>query len=161
MRPFLFACLLLCALMSCRPAQDLYLYEVNEVSVNQSGVEKNNPKSDLEFISLAYADLLGQTISDQKLNRMVAAYTSLGDKELIADILIRNLLNQPAADLPTDTEMRADLEGFIRDTYKKFYVREPGQYELWYLRDLIEGDDSISPEMVYYAFLTSDEYRFF
>ena len=161
MRPILSAFLLLCTIISCRPAQDLYLYEVNEVGVNQSGVEKNNPKSDLEFISLAYADLLGQTISDQELNRMVAAYTSLGDKELIADILIRNLLNQPAAALPTDTEMRTDLEGFIRDTYKKFFVREPGQYELWYLRDLIEGDADISPEMVYYAFLTSDEYRFF
>ena len=39
-------------MVSCQSGQDVYLYEVNEVEVSQSGVEKNNPKADLEFISL-------------------------------------------------------------------------------------------------------------
>lgn len=141
--------------------EDVYLYEVDQVSVNQPGVNKANQKSDLEFLSLAYADLFGTTISADNLNIMVQAYASMGDKNLIADIIIRNLLNTPGARIPTDAEMRADVDGFISETYKKFYIREPGEYEVWYLKQLIEEDSDFSPEMIYYAFLTSDEYRYY
>lgn len=141
--------------------EDVYLYEVNPVEVNQPGVEKANQKSDLEFLSLAYADLFGTTISSIQLNVMVQAYESMGDKTLIADIIIRNLLSSPGANIPTDASMRNDLDGFINDTYKKFFIRLPGEYESWYLNQLITEDPDFSPEMVYYAFLTSDEYRYY
>lgn len=147
-------------LFSC-DQDDLYLYEVNPVEVTQPGVEKANQKSDLEFLSLAYADLFGTTISASQLNVMVQSYESMGDKALIADIIIRNLLNAPDAQIPTDAAMRSDLEGFINDTYKKFFIRLPGEYENWYLKQLITEDSDFSPEMVYYAFLTSDEYRYY
>lgn len=141
--------------------EDIYLYEVNPVAVNQPGVEKSNQKSDLEFLSLAYADLFGTTISSIQLNTMVQAYESLGDKTLIADIIIRNLLSAPGAKIPTNAEMRADPDEFINQTYKKFFIRLPGEYERWYLNQLITEDPDFSPEMVYYAFLTSDEYRYY
>lgn len=147
-------------LLSC-DQEDIYLYEVNPVEVNQPGVEKANQKSDLEFLSLAYADLFGTTISSIQLNVMVQAYESMGDKSLIADIIIRNLLNTPGAKIPTDAAMRNDLNEFINDTYKKFFIRLPGEYESWYLNQLITEDPDFSPEMVYYAFLTSDEYRYY
>lgn len=147
-------------LFSCQQ-EDIYLYEINPVEVNQAGVDKVNQKSDLEFLSLAYADLFGTTISSTGLTVMVQAYESMGDKTLIADIIIRNLLNTPGANIPTDVEMRNDLETFIDDTYKKFFIRFPGEYESWYLNQLITEDPDFSPEMVYYAFLTSDEYRYY
>lgn len=148
-------------LWACKPTENIYLYEVNDVSVTQSGIDKKNPKSDLEFISLAYSDLFGKTIPENSLQSMVLAYNAMGDKALIADLIIRNMLNSPEADVPTNQEMRADVEGFIVATFKKFYVREPGEYELWYFRSLIDGDSQITPEIIYYAFLTSDEYRFY
>lgn len=141
--------------------EDVYLYEVNPVEVNQPGVEKANQKSDLEFLSLAYADLFGTTISSSQLNVMVQSYESMGDKTLIADIIIRNLLNTPGAKIPTDAAMRSDLDRFINETYKKFFIRLPGEYESWYLKQLITEDTDFGPEMVYYAFLTSDEYRYY
>lgn len=148
-------------LIACKPVEDLYVYEVNEVEVTQSGIDKNTPKSDLEFISLAYADLFGKTIENDALQSMVLAYNSLGDKALISDLIIRNMLNRPEADIPSSQEMRADIDGFIIATFKKFYVREPGEYELWYFRTLIDADPGITPEIIYYAILTSDEYRFY
>ena len=149
-----------CMLMSCQ-SDKLYLYEVNPVEVKQAGVEKQNLKSDLEFLSLAYADLFGKTLPDALLNSMIAAYASVGDKSLMADIIIRNLLNSPDANVPDDADMRADVRGFITETYKKFYVREPGEYELWYFENLINSNSDIRPEIIYYAFLTSDEYRYY
>ncbi|MEM7367936.1 MAG: hypothetical protein AAF587_05000 [Bacteroidota bacterium] len=157
--PLIAFALLVC---SCsKDVQDIYLYEVQQVDVSQSGVEKNNLKSDLEFISLAYSDLLDETISNQNLNRMILAYTSVGDKELIADILIRNLLNSPNANIPSNDVMRSDVDQFILDIYGKLFVREPNEYEAWFLKDMIDNDPDLTPEMIFYAFLTSDEYRYF
>ena len=148
-------------LMSCAPTEQVYLYEVNEVEVRQAGVEKNTLKGDLEFISLAYSDLFGTTLTENQLLVLVTGYNAMGDKGLIADVIIRNFLNNPAADVPGVQEMKADVPAFIRETYRRFYVREPGEYELWYFENLIATDDSITPEIIFYAFLTSDEYRYF
>lgn len=138
-----------------------YLYEVNQVTVSESDISKENLKSELEFLSLAYNDLFGTTLTENQLFSLAQAYSSLGDKNLIVDILIRNFLNAPGANVPSSQAMRSDINRFITDTYKKFYVREPGEYELWYLRSLIQNDPDMTPEMLYYAFLTSDEYRFY
>lgn len=148
-------------LSSCSKTDKLYLYEVNEVEVTKPGVDKNSLKSDLEFISLAYSDLFGTTLTENQLLTLVTGYNALGDKGLIADVIIRNFLNNAAADVPTVQEMKADVPAFITATYRRFYVREPGEYELWYFENLIASDDDITPEIIYYAFLTSDEYRYF
>lgn len=147
-------------LLGCQQ-EDIYVYEVNPVDVTQAGIDKVNLKSDLEFLSLAYADLFGTTIPSSTLNVMMQSYESVGDKSLIADIIIRNLLNSPTASIPTDAEMRGDIDQFINETYKKFYIRLPGEYEYWFLEKFITEDQDVSPEMVYYAFLTSDEYRYY
>ena len=141
--------------------EKVYVYEVNEVEVNQTGISKDNLKSDLEFLSLAYSDLFGRTITEDQLNAITIGYNALGDRALIADIIVRNMLNDPAAAVPTSQSMRSDLDQFIEDTYLKFYVREPGEYERWQLKQMIEGDSEITSEMIYYAFLTSDEYRYY
>lgn len=150
-------------LISCGgPTQeDIYLYEVNEVEVNQAGVDKDNPKAELEFISLVYSDLFGGNVSQGEIDAIIVAYASLGDKELITDLVIRNMLNDGRASLPSEGEMRSDIDKFIVDTYVKFYIREPNAYEKWELKRIIEADPDMTPEMIYYAFLTSDEYRFF
>ena len=145
----------------CQQPQDVYIYEVNEVAVKQQSADKQNLKSDLEFLSLAYSDLFGEPIPNNILNQMLQAYQSLGDKALIADILIRNMLNEPNASVPSDADMRSDIKQFVEDTYLLFYVRQPSDYERWYFEELISSQSDITPEMVYYAFLTSDEYRFF
>ncbi|MEM6347293.1 MAG: hypothetical protein AAF927_25610 [Bacteroidota bacterium] len=148
-------------MISCQGGQDVYLYEVNELEVSGTNLEKSNLKTDLEFLSLAYSDLFGTTISENALNQLVNSYNAVGDKQLIADYIILNMLEAPGASIPSDQEMRADVDAFIKDTYKKFFVREPSEYERWYLQQLIEQDTEISPEQMYYAFLTSDEYRYY
>lgn len=153
--------LILCLCLVACKEDKFYVFEVNPVEVTQTGVDKNNLKSDLEFLSLAFSDLFGESISQEVLANMVNAYTSKGDKQLIADLIIRNMLERPEAEVPTSNQMRQDIDLFIQQTYKKFYVRDPGEYERWYFKNLIENDPDITPEMIYYSFLSSDEYRFF
>ncbi|MGB3948405.1 MAG: hypothetical protein WBM13_10495 [Bacteroidia bacterium] len=147
---------------SCKKAAPTtYIYGVNGVGVTQDGVSKPNVKSTVEFISIAYSDLFGNTINQATLTDLSTAYVSFADKKLIEDMIIRNFLNTPGIDIPTLTEMNASLPTFIINSYKKFYNREPNEFELWQMQNLIESDSTITPELVYYAFMTSNEYRYY
>ena len=139
----------------------IYTYGVNDVTVEQPGAIKPNVKSDLEVLSIAYTDLFATSIAPDKLEAMARSYQSFGDKRLVVEMVILNFLNDPNVVIPTDAAMRADVEAFVDATYKKFYVREPSAFERWFVSDLIRDDATLTPDVVYYAFMTSAEYRFY
>ena len=141
--------------------EKLTVYDVNDLEITQPGADKPNVKSDEEFISIAYSDLFGTTISRDQLDVLSLAYVSFGDKRLIIDMIIRNFLNEPTADIPTALEMNADPEKFVTDAFRKFLIREPNEFEKWYISNLIISDTAVSPEVVYYGFMTCNEYRFY
>ncbi len=136
-------------------------YELEEIKLYSSASEKKNLKSDEQFISILYTDVFGKSISNDQLRNMNKAYASIGDKSLIIDIFIKSLLTDPAADLPSDTEMRADEQKFIEETYKRFLVRKPTGQEIWFLTNQIRKNPSLTALDIYYALLTSDEYRYY
>lgn len=139
----------------------IYTYDVDDVTVQQPGAIKPNVKSDLEVLSIAYADLFGTTIPADELEAMALSYQSFGDKRLVMDMVILNFLNDPNVIIPTDAAMRSDIDAFVDATYRKFFVREPSAFERWYVGDLIRDDAGLTPDIVYYAFMTSAEYRFY
>ena len=147
-------------LSSCKK-EVIYTYEVNDVDVSQPGAAKPNVKSDLEVLSIAYSDLFGSTIPADKLEALALTYQSFGDKRLVMDMVILNFLNDPNVVIPTDGAMRANVEAFVDASYRKFYVREPSAFERWFVSDLIRKDATLTPDLVYYAFMTSVEYRFY
>ncbi len=150
------------ALTSCKKeANKSYIYDVNNVGVSQDGVAKPNVKSTVEFISIAYSDLYGNTIDQTKLTDLGTAYNAFGDKKLIEDLIIRNFLNATGVSIPTVAVMNTDVNQFVVNTYKKFYNREPNEFELWQMKSLIQTDANTTPELVYYAFMTSNEYRYY
>jgi hypothetical protein len=141
--------------------ETIFTYDVNDVTVQQPGTIKPNVKSDLEVLSIAYSDLFGTTIPADLLEATALSYQSFGDKRLVMDMVILNLLNEPGVIIPTDAAMRTDIEGFVDDCYHKFLVREPSAFERWFVSDLIRDDAGLTPDIVYYAFMTSAEYRFY
>lgn len=141
--------------------ETIYTYEVNAVDVSQPGASKPNVKSDLEVLSIAYSDLFGSTIPADKLEALALSYQSFGDKRLVMEMVILNFLNDPSVNIPTDAAMRGDVEGFVEGCYRKFFVREPSAFERWYVSDQIRKDTGLTPDLVYYAFMTSVEYRFY
>lgn len=147
-------------LESCKKETNV-VYEVNESTVNTFGNPKERIKTTVEFISIAYQDLFGSTISAQKLASLSVAYTAFGDKKLIEDMIIKNFINQPNTTIPTPAYMQGDKKKFIAETYKKIYNRNPGEYEIWFLEKQITDNSSLTPKMIYYALMTSDEYRYY
>ena len=138
-----------------------HIFGVNDVTVSQDGVNKPNVKSTTEFISIAYSDIFGTTIDQNTLLELSYAYIAFSDKKLIEDMIIRNFLNQSGVTIPSQSEMTSDVGQFVRDTYKKFYNREPNEFEKWQVAELINNDGNMTPELAYYSFMTSNEYRYY
>ena len=113
------------------------IYDVNDVNVNKPDANKDYVKSLTEFISIAYTDLFGQNISQAQLQTLAVPYSGFGDLKLIEDLIIKNFLNAPSVIVPTDAEMRANVDQFISDTYQKFFNRYPNELELWHMKNLM------------------------
>ena len=73
-------------------------------------------------------------------------------------MIIRNFLNTTGIVIPASTIMRADINAFVNSSYQKFLNRTPNSYEKWFVSNVIQSDTSISPVLVYYSFMTSNEY---
>jgi len=145
---------------SCKKETD-YIYGVTDVDLYPPGADKPNVKSTTEFISIAYSDIFGTTIPQDKLIKLQLAYSAFGDQKLIEELVVRNFLNQPANAIPTQAEMSANPEQFIKDTYIKFFSRKPDEYEFYYFKTTLAQDPALTPELVYYAMMTSNEYRYY
>lgn len=161
---FYLSCLILFPLViflsGCKK-EEVVTYGVNDVDIAQPGANKPHVKTDLEVISIAYSDLFGTSIPSQELDVLSLAYQSFGDKRMVIDMIILNYLNSPNVQLPTDAAMRGDITAFVKDCYRKFFVRQPTAFEAWFVADLISKDAAIGPDLVYYSFMTSAEYRFY
>lgn len=138
-----------------------YIYEVDQQELYQSASEKKTLKTTTQFIAIAYNDLFGTSITNSELNKFDIALQALGDKGVIQDMVIKSLINRSGVQIITDAAMRADVATFVDVTYLRFFNRKPTEFEVWKLKDLIEKNADISPRMVYYSLMTSDEYRYF
>lgn len=147
-------------LASCKK-ENVFIYGIEDVKVSRSNSTKENLKNEIEFISIAYADIFGTSPNQSSLNALSVIYLSFGDKKLIEDLIIKNMLNSPSAEIPTDQEMRTDIALFISNAYLKLYNRQPDEFEAWKLNELISSDISLTAQMVYYSMMTSDEYRYY
>lgn len=152
---------LLFILNACKEETE-YQYGVNDVSVSQEGTEKTNRKSTAEFISIAYSDLYGTAIPQTKLVNLSIVYSSFGDLNVIEERIISNFLNDSThIHLPPSVSVNGDTSQFIVNTYRKFYNRNPNEFEKYKWTEMIRSNVSITPATIYFTFMTSDEYRFY
>ncbi len=153
--------LLLIVLSSCK-RDPSYIFEVNDVTVTASTGEKNRLKTDIEFVSIAHADIFGSSISSNDLENIVTTYKSFGDKSLTIEMIIRKFIDDGGTNITAiDRSSKTSIESFVINTYKKLYNREPDAFEKWYLSDLIANDDVINAEIVYFSMMTANEYRYY
>lgn len=140
---------------------DNVIYQLNDVVVYQSNVEKVKQKTPTQYISILFSDLFNTQISNNDLSELSTLYLAIGDKGMANELLLTHWLVTPGVVVPTDQTMRADVDQFVIDTYVRFFQRLPTEYEKHYLVDEIEDDTLLTPEAVYIAFALSNEYQFY
>ena len=146
-------------LSACTKDNKKYIYKIEDVEIMEPGALKPSVKTSTEYISIAYSDIFGSTISTDLLNDLKKNYISFGDVGVTEDLIIRNFLNNSAAQIPSKAEMNNNIKQFVIDAYKKVYNRTPNEYEQWFLTNHIQNNSDVTPEVVYYSLMTSNEYR--
>ena len=138
------------------------VYQVQNQVLYQNSSQKTNLKTTNQFISIAYNDLYNASISTVQLNNLNLCLEAFGDQATMEDIIVKNLLNNGGVSMPDSATMMADLPTFINQTYIRFYNRQPTAQEVWKMQSLIlQPGSNINPKMIYYAMLTSTEYRYY
>lgn len=140
---------------------DNVIYELDDVPVYSSNVQKTKQKSPTQYISILYSDLFNKSIPTTELTELGELSLAMGDKGMANELLLTHYYNDPTVVIPTNAQMRADVNQFVEDTYIRFYLRFPTEYEKYYLADLINNDPALTPENIYTAFALSNEYYFY
>lgn len=151
--------LLAITIASCKKEKTI-LYGVDDVTLAQENGVKDNIKNTTEFISIGYADLTGSNISQSDLVILNTLYNAFGDKKMIEERIILNLIDYSGVNIPVIPSVSGDTLAFIVNTYKKLYNRDPNAFEQYYFKESIRIN-SLSPKLIYYALMTADEYRFY
>ncbi len=155
--------ILLCSfilLASCQKEAPIR-YGLKSTDILTPSVNKNKPKSEAQYIAVLYVNLFQKAISTADQVEIERLLRSIGDKRLAYELIISSYMNDPQVVLPSNVEMRADLDKFIIETYERFYVRPPSQLELEYFKNYLENNTTVTPELVYFAFAISDESFFY
>ncbi len=140
---------------------DNVIYELNPKSIYLTNAQKNKQKNESQYHSIVYSDLYKKTIPNNQLSDLSNLSLAFGDKQVFNELVVSNYMNDAQVIIPSDAQMRGDVEHFIKDTYLRFYQREPSELELYYFKNLIENDNSVTAEMIYYSFTISNEYQFY
>ena len=138
--------------------KDYFVYEINDQTILPVNSQKIKPKSITQYISILYTNFFQRAISPNSMLQAQKAIESIGDKQVAFDILLSKYMNDPKVILPTVESMRQDPEGFIRNTYKRFLVREPTEAELNWMLNYIKSRPNVTPEHFYFAFGTCNEH---
>lgn len=160
MKNFITYLIALTVLISCK-RQQVNEYNINPVVVNQDGAKKENLKTADQFITLLYTDLFASSISYSELNKLQRLLESFGDKNVIIERIAQNMLNDPLAQIPSDSILISNTDAFVSETYNLFLTRSPSEAEVWYIRELINKNPNLTVKEIYYAFITSEEYKYY
>lgn len=137
------------------------VYEVNPQDILSPTEGKIKEKSPEQFVAVLHANLFGTPISVSDQVEVERLLRSTGDKRLTWELLVSSYMNDPNVQLPDDLIIQNDMDGFIVETYNRFYFRPPSQIELEWWRNYLTNNPDVSTELVYLAFATSDEYFFY
>lgn len=137
------------------------VYELNEVHASSYNANKNKLKSSNQFISILHANLFQKALSANELVEISRCIESIGDKEVAHEIILSNFMNKEGVIIPSDSLMRDDLNVFIEESYKRFFVRDITEAEREFFLSFFESHPNVSAEMVYMAFSLSNEYQYY
>ena len=159
-RKFIFFILIFSFCFSACKEDDL-VYDINQLQSSSYNSNKNKLKSISQYISIVYANLFQQALSSNELVEITRCIESIGDKEVAHEIVLSNFMNSDDVIIHTDSLMRADLDVFLEETYKRFFVRDITEAEREFFLNFFNSNPNVSAEMVYMSFALSNEYQFY
>ena len=152
----IFIAFIVLTFISC--SEEVYnIYDVNAIEVSPVNADKNKAKTDAQYVSIVYTNLFQIPIGPNTLLETLDAIRSIGDKQISYDILVSKYMAANPI-IPSKEEMFADPEIFIRNTYQRFYTRQPTEAELTWMLNYVQSNPDLTPDVFYFSFATSNEH---
>lgn len=163
MRPQIGLVIILSALLtiSCKKDKKDQLYDLETFTVKPSGSDKIKRKTDAQWATVLHANLFQKAISVPELYVIKTAIYSFGDKNLARELVISNFMQEQGAVIPQDTYMRTNMDAFLEETYKRFFIREISEAEKAWFKNYLTNNTDVTAEQVYFAFALSNEYQYY
>ena len=108
-----------------------------------------------------YTNLYQKPISPNTLYKTQNILVSIGDRSVANEMLLSNYFNTGNLDIPSDIEMRSNIDSFVVSSYKKFFLRYPNEAEKLYFKNYIGKNAKVSVEMVYTSMSVCNEYQYY
>lgn len=152
---------LLCAgLLSCdRPTEAHYVLE--DFGVEAASAGKDRAKSPEQWVSIVYTNLFQTGLPANDQFDIAEVFESIGDQDVAREVILSNFFNEEGVILPSAESMHTSPDAFIEETYIRFFVRPPSTAERTFMRDFINDNPDLTPEIVYLAFGLSEEYQYY
>jgi hypothetical protein len=152
---------LLAALLGACKKEKQVSFGVVKDAVYEDKARKNKSKSDAEYISILYTNLYQVPISPTQLYKTQNILYSIGDRNVASELVLSNYFNTGGLKIPSNTSMRSNIDSFVQNSYKRFFLRYPSEGERTFFRNYITMNPNVTVEMVYTAFSVSDEYQYY
>ena len=136
-------------------------FGVEEANLYEDKALKTKSKNEAVYISVLYTNLYQTPISPSQLYKTQAVIYSIGDRNVANEMVLSNYFNTQGLTIPSNAEMRADIESFVVETYKRFFLRYPSEGEKTWMIQYITRNSQLSVEMIYTGFAASDEYQYY
>lgn len=137
------------------------VFGVAPQTIYEDKAKKTKRKNDAEYISILYTNLYQTPISPNQLYKTQNIIFSIGDRNVASELVLSNYFNTQTLKIPSDVSMRSNIDSFVVNTYKRFYLRYPSEGEKTFFKNYIGQNSNVTVEMVYTAFAASDEYQFY
>lgn len=155
-----FSALLAICFVSCTKER-IIGYSIQTVGVSEDKSRKTKNKNDAEFISILYTNLYQSAISPNQLYKTQNVVYSIGDQDVANEMLLSNYFNNQGISIPSNALMRSNIDEFVMNTFKRFYLRYPSEGEKAFFKQYISNNKTVNVEMVYTAFACSEEYQYY
>ena len=137
------------------------LFDINPEQIQLPNAGKTKLKTEDQYIAILYANLFQTAISPNELVDINKCIESIGDKELVHEVIISNFMNRAEVIIPPDSIMQINIDSFMVNTYERFLVREMTEAERTYWNIYLTSNPQVTPELVYFSFALSNEYMFY
>ena len=158
--------LLACTLaFSCKKETSSTVYELEDVNALPSSAGKIKQKSEEQYVAVLYANFFQEAISVSRLKQTTDAIYSVGDKQLAYELVVSSFMNDLSIKIPNDSILNfgndEEIDFFLNETYKRFYVRPISEAERTWFREYLKNNPDVTVELIYAAFALSNEYQFY
>lgn len=150
---------------SCKKETSNTVYELEDVNALPSSAGKIKQKSEEQYVAVLYANFFQEAISVSRLKQTTDAIYSVGDKQLAYELVVSSFMNDLSIKIPNDSILNfgndEEIDTFLNETYKRFYVRPISEAEKTWFRNYLKNNPDVTVELIYAAFALSNEYQFY